>query len=258
MNHPLHVHTPWRMIDALLPFLLENHLQPEVAFQASDLASLSHNQLTSIADLFRERGLSITVHAPFMDLNPGALDPLVANSTGVRLRQSIDAAAWLQAKLIVIHPGYDRWRYDRQPEIWLEKACEFFPPLLDHASCSGQQLALENIFEENPNTLVSLIDYLDHPSLGHCFDIGHWHLFGSDFPIDLWLQALGPKLFHLHLHDNFGKADDHLPLGTGQIDFAPLATYLKTCPFFPSMTLEAHNLEDLKHSLAALPKILHI
>jgi len=252
----IHVHTPWRQIDSLLPFLLKNRLQPEIAFLAADLDLLDLTQLSAVADTLSANGLSTTVHAPFMDLNPGALDPLVASSTYQRLVQTLQAAARLKAGLVVIHPGYDRWHYDRQPKIWLERARSFFPPLLDCAAEAGVRLALENIFEESPENLVALVSDLDHPFFGHCFDIGHWHLFGRGVPLRNWLSALGSKLFHLHLHDNRGQADDHLPVGQGKIDFSPLVRYLRLSGPSPSLTLEAHTLRHLKRSLKTLPAIL--
>lgn len=254
----IHVHTPWRAIDGLLPLLLKKRLQPEIAFQAADLEDLDPAKVAAVSSTLAAHGLKITVHAPFMDLNPGALDPLVAETTRQRLEQTIQAAAALHAHLIVVHPGYDRWRYDRQPQLWLGRASAFFPPLLDLAGRSGVRLALENIFEEAPDTLTALVQTLDHPCFGHCFDIGHWNLFGRAIPLEHWLSALGDKLFHLHLHDNRGRADDHLPVGGGEIDFHPLGAYLKGRHRLPSITLEAHNLKDLKRSLKALPGVLGI
>jgi sugar phosphate isomerase/epimerase len=109
-------------------------------------------------------------------------------------------------------------------------------------------MALENIFEVRTETLVALLDSIDSQLLGHCFDIGHWHLF-AEASLAEWFGALGPRLVHLHLHDNFGKHDEHLPVGEGGIDFASLFSLIATLPQRPTMTLEAHSQEALLRSM---------
>ena len=67
--------------------------------------------------------------------------------------------------------------------------------------------------------------------------------------MDEWLKAVSSKLIQLHLHDNHGRADEHLPVGDGTIDFSPLLRHLKGMSALPSITLEARSLEHLQRSL---------
>jgi len=244
----LYVHVPFRQLEATLPFLLEHRLQPEIAFKGPDLDQLSLDALRQTGRQLKAAGLACTVHAPFMDLNPGALEPLVFAATRRRFAQSLNAAEALGARLVVFHPGYDPWKYGGQDHLWLEQNQLFWPPLLDRAAQAGCRMALENIFEVRTETLATLLDSIDSPLLGHCFDIGHWHLF-AEVSLAEWFAALGPRLSHLHLHDNFGKHDEHLPVGEGGIDFASLFSLLVTLPQQPTMTLEAHSQEALLRSM---------
>jgi sugar phosphate isomerase/epimerase len=246
---------PFRLRDRYLPFILEQRLQPEVAFLAEDFSHPINESLQHLARELSRVGLSATVHAPFMDLNPGALDPLVREVTLSRYHQTLDAASILGAKLVVFHPGYDRWRYAGQSRLWIDQSLKFWPPLLKRAEHQQIRMTLENIFEEEPFSLAALVSEIDSDWLGHCFDIGHWHLF-SQTPINEWLTALGPRLFHLHLHDNHGKYDAHLPIGDGDIDFPLLFSWLSSHQVKPSMTLEAHSPELLLRSKAAAAKLL--
>jgi sugar phosphate isomerase/epimerase len=67
---------------------------------------------------------------------------------------------------------------------------------------------------------------------------------------------LGPYIGQLHLHDNHGSHDEHLPLGSGKIDFYQLFTYLKSNEIpQPIITLEPHQEEDLWPSLDYLAKV---
>lgn len=255
MSERLHVHVPWTHLQSALPFLLERGLQPEIAFKGPDLDLLSPTQLRDANRRLAGAGLNVTIHAPFADLNPGALEPLVFESTRQRFFQTMEAADRLGARLVVFHPGYDRWKYGGLDHLWLEQNLRFWPPLLKLAAEQDCMMVLENIFEQDAGTLSNLLSALDSPWLGHCFDIGHWNLFAGVSLSD-WFDALGSRLVHLHLHDNFGQGDDHLPVGEGNIDFVALLELIPNLPAAPTMTLEAHTQENLLRSLAGVAPFL--
>lgn len=248
MNTPLGAHVPWSQIDQYLSLVLDLGLYPEIAIKGPELDSIDHDVLQKTAQALAVAKLRPTLHAPFFDLNPGALDPLIRQVTFKRLSQALSVANQLNAHLMVIHPGVDKWRYPNLEQTWLSLAREFFKPLIEQAKKCDCRLAIENIYEETPETLVQLTNEIDSDWFGHCFDAGHWRLFGKR-PMSKWLAAISPRLLHLHLHDNHGKADEHLPVGEGHIDFTPLRLALDEMPTLPSMTLEAHSLEHLERSL---------
>lgn len=251
----MYVHVPFRCLEESLPFLLERHLQPEIAFKGPDLDRLPARELRKAGQRLATAGLAVTVHAPFHDLNPGAMEPLVHAVTRRRLLQAVDAAERLGARVVVVHPGYDPWKYGGQDHLWLQQSLDFWPTLLARAADAGCVLALENIFEVRPDLLAMLLRQLSSPCLGHCFDVGHWRLF-SDSSLADWFAALGPHLVHLHLHDNRGKQDEHLPVGEGDIDFSSLFAHVAALPAPPTMTLEAHSREMLLRSLAGVARYL--
>jgi sugar phosphate isomerase/epimerase len=250
----LHAHLPWQRCAEFLPRILALGLAPEIAFKGPELDDLPAAGINAVARELASISRRPTVHAPFFDLSPGAMEPLVRRVTLQRLTQALEAAGLLGAQLMVVHPGFDRWRYPNLAATWTSQAAEFFPPLLQLAERLDCRLALENIYEETPETLVNLVTALDSPWFGHCFDIGHWRLFGK-LPQAQWLAAIAPRLIHLHLHDNRGQADDHLAVGEGTIDFAPLLALLPTLTTPPSMTLEAHDPDELQRSLQ---NVLHL
>jgi len=251
MDNVLHVHLPLRALKKRLRWLLRNRFQPEVACQGKELDKLDHTILRFLGKRLAEEQLRLTIHAPFFDLNPGSHDPAIEMITRRRFHQTLDVAESLQASLVVFHPGFDRWRYDRQPELWHEQSRKFWPSLIERAAELNCQLVLENIFEDSPETLARLLDQLDSPWLGHCFDVGHWNLFS---PVSLkdWFTRLGHHTRHIHLHDNRGKVDEHLPIGQGTINFSELFQQIDRLQPVPSMTLEAHTLRELTKSLAAV------
>ncbi len=247
----LHAHLPWQRRAEFLPHILKLGLAPEIAFKGPDLDDLPAAGLNAIAGELAGCGRRPTVHAPFFDLSPGAMEPRVRQITLQRLTQALEAAGVLGAQLMVVHPGYDRWRYPNLAATWTTQAAETLTRLLPLAERLDCRLALENIYEDTPETLVNLVAAIDSPWFGHCFDIGHWQLFGR-LPQIEWLAAIAPRLLHLHLHDNHGESDDHLPVSEGRIDFSPLLALLPKLPQPPSITLEAHAPDELQRSLANL------
>ena len=247
-NLRLGAHVPWAQVDTYLKLVINLCMAPEIAIKGPELDTLDPILLTHIAQSLATAAIRPTVHAPFFDLNPGALDPLIRQVTYQRLTQSLSVAEQLNAHLMVIHPGVDKWRYPNLDQVWKSLAKDFFPPLIEQAAACDCRLAVENIYEETPDVLVELVEEIDSEWFGHCFDAGHWHLFGKR-PMAEWLDAISPRLFHLHLHDNHGRADEHLPVGEGTIDFTPLQIKLQRISRLPSMTLEAHTLDHLKRSI---------
>ncbi len=174
MSERLHVHLPYRNLEAGLPLVLDQGLQPEIAFRGPDLDAASLQELRGLGRRLAGAGLAVTVHGPFHDLNPGALEPLVWQATRQRFLQTLEAAAALGARLVVFHPGYERWKYGGQDHLWLEQNLLFWPPLLVVARQAGIKIAVENIFETVPATLVALFQAFPQADFGHCFDVGHW------------------------------------------------------------------------------------
>lgn len=244
MPDMLHVHIPFSQFDQHFPLLQKHRLQPEIAFKWPDLDPTLLPRVKQAGLCLAAEGLKVTVHAPFMDLNPGALEPLVREATRKRWMQTLEFAEILHARVVVLHPGFDRWRYGGQSRPWIDACLEFFPPFLEQAERQQSLLVLENIFEETPETLAEVLRRLDSPWLGHCFDAGHWRLFAK-CSMEKWFEVLAPWMRHLHIHDNCGDRDAHLAVGEGDIDFSRLFQLVGGLRNSPTMTLEIHDCEAL-------------
>ena len=66
---------------------------------------------------------SLWLHAPFAELHPCAIDPLVRDIAARRYRQTIAMARRLNVKRIVIHDGYVPFVYF--PEWFIEQSIDF-------------------------------------------------------------------------------------------------------------------------------------
>jgi sugar phosphate isomerase/epimerase len=255
MSKRVFVHVPYGKLHEELPFLVERRLNPEIFFSAPALDALLPEELAAAAGVLSGEGLACTIHAPFMDLNPGSLESLLRDATMHRFSQVLDAAEILKPQVMVFHPGFDRWRYGEAVNAWLELSVAIWRKVLVRARGIGTVIAVENIFEEEPSTLKALFEAADDASLRHCFDVGHWNLF-KKVTMEQWFEALGTRIAEVHIHDNRGTRDDHAPPGEGAIDFEQFFALMERYAPDAAYTVEAHSKEHLERSLTVLKPYL--
>ena len=167
-------------------------------------------------------------HAPFAELTPCAIDPLVRQVTEKRYRQAADMARELGVRRLVIHGGFVPQVYF--PEWYVEQSVLFWRELLAELP-PDMTVALENVMEPQPRLLAETARQVDDPRLGLCLDIGHANTFVSRVPPLEWVAPMAPWLRHVHLHNNLGQEDLHDPLGRGSIPMEQvLDTILELCP----------------------------
>jgi sugar phosphate isomerase/epimerase len=247
----IYVHVPFAMLLERLKYIERMGLQPEIYINADVLDSPPVSQLKQVERVLRLNKLGCTVHAPFMDLSPGAVDKRIRRLSLERIVGLVRMVAELAPQVIVVHPGYDDLHYGDSQDLWFQNSLETWHTVLEEAQKHKLRLALENIFDKTPLLLAKLIKTLNSQFFGHCFDIGHFNLF-ADYPLADWFDFLGPHLFELHLHDNNGIKDEHLGLGEGSIDLRMIFGELKIRNLEPILVIEAHT---EKQALLSLERI---
>ena len=181
---------------------------------------------------------SLWLHAPFAELSPCAIDPLVRDAALRRFRQTIQAAQALGVTRIVVHGGYIPLVYF--PEWFVEQSVRFWRELLSDVP-EGMTLAVENVMEPEPRLLADIAAQVDDPRLGLCLDVGHANSSASKTPPLEWIAPMAPWLRHVHLHNNEGGWDLHAPLGQGTVPMEQvLDTVLRQCPA-ATFTIENQN-----------------
>lgn len=253
MNRKLHAHLPYLRLAESLEYVIQGRINPEIYFSSEALDGLTCGDLSASAEQLHNAGLAVTIHAVFLDLNPGALDASIREATRRRFQQVFQAAEILKPRVIVFHPGFDELRYGDSRAAWLKNSIAFWREFLPHARKLGCTIAVENIFEKEPSTLRELLEAIDDPCFRHCFDVGHWNLFAT-VEMEEWFAELGHFMAEIHLHDNHGRTDEHLPPGEGQIDFELLFNLLKRFAPDALWTIEAHSRDHLERSLEYIAK----
>jgi len=167
-------------------------------------------------------------HAPFAELTPCAIDPLVRQVAEKRLLQAAETASSLGVTRMVCHGGFIPHVYF--PEWYVEQSAVFWKELLADVP-PDTVLAVENVMEPGPEMLVQIAGQVNDPRLGLCLDVGHANASTSKTPPLAWIAPMAPWLRHIHLHNNLGDWDLHDPLGQGTIPMEQvLDTLLDQCP----------------------------
>jgi sugar phosphate isomerase/epimerase len=229
---------------------------PEIYFSGSTLDRLTPEAAGTVAESLRSAGIATTTfHAPFNDICPGARDEEVRLVTVRRLRQAVSLAPLFRPLGIVMHGGYWNWLFDFDAEAWLERARRTFSEVMEAAERAAVDISVENVFDEVPDHLLELRESIGSKRLGFCFDAGHATLF-SRLPVQKWLEAFGPHLREMHIHDNRGLRDDHLPVGEGSINFRGVLLAAGDVGANPILTVEPQREDHFHRSVLSLRAIL--
>lgn len=156
----------------------------------------------------RARGIRLSVHARWQ-VNPFQVEawPL--------LERDVQLAHDLGATVFNIHLF---------PAEGVEAYARALTPLLRVCAKARIRLAIENTPETTPRHFNDLFAALRSATsapagmVGMCFDLGHANLCAATHnnylayfdQLDRWVPII-----HLHVHENWGDADSHLPLFTG-------------------------------------------
>ena len=192
---------------------------------------------------------SDTVHGAFFDITVTSSDPLIRDASDYRVKQSIEITERLGARGVVFHTNYlSDFRSRSYRDGWVSGNIRYW-----REQCAAHPdvcIFLENMFDESPELLKRVADGLfDVPNFGVCLDLAHAFL--SEVPTDGWTEALFGSVRHIHINDNDGREDLHLPVGEGIIDWSVLRDG-RLFARDPSVLIEVTGLEKLRASLAFL------
>jgi L-ribulose-5-phosphate 3-epimerase len=144
------------------------------------------------------------------------------------LQQAIDLAVALGSSCVSLWSGVVR---DAAAEsvLW-DRLTSGLQPVLDHAASRSMQLG----FEPEPGMFIDTLTRFDelqrrmgHPlQLKLTIDLGHMECMG-EWPLARTLRHYARQLVNVHLDDMRPCIHEHLPLGTGLLEFPPLFEALR-------------------------------
>lgn len=191
-------------------------------------------------------------HAPF---HSSCGDPEKDERICRMIERSVECAAILGAKAIVVHPKQHLKYADHAAQL-REMNLEFYARLARLGEKCGIRIAVENMWqcrdERRPDGRIwicdstcsapeEFCDYVDMTGsrwVTACLDIGHAPLTGRD-AADMIVLLGHDRLTALHVHDNDLIEDAHTLPFMGKIDFEPVCRALAKIRYTGDMTLEA-------------------
>ena len=144
------------------------------------------------------------------------------------LKRAIDVAEDLPFPRMIFHMGGTRETADPRKR---DAAFSSLEHLMLHARHVGVTICVENTTSEmgDPAYLRSFYDETRLSGLRFNFDIGHAHLADgiAEERIEKSFAPLRDLIVGVHVHDNHGEKDEHLPPYDGTIDWPAAIKVLK-------------------------------
>jgi sugar phosphate isomerase/epimerase len=160
--------------------------------------------------------------------------PELRNSARLLFSAACDVFAALGAELVNVHPDPITRTYPRAEAVAANAAA--VAELADAADERGLRLMVENL-GRSFGTVEELAPLFDaDPRIGFHFDAGHANLSGR--PVGELLDAFGERLVHVHVSDNLGVDDLHLPLGAGSVPWEEVLSALHGVGYDGTVTVE--------------------
>jgi sugar phosphate isomerase/epimerase len=216
---------------------------------AAEILSMGRHSLLDApnARVIELAGLPFTVHGPFLHFEYGSRTGRYHRAALEEHRRHLAVAAELGALVYVMHPDLQRKSRGRDARVVKTLQASFEELAMLQEEC-GVTIAVENLPFVHHTHFRAPGD-LDLCGLGLCLDVGHAAVTGT---LDAWLGDDRYQLKHVHLHDNEGHVggDQHLPLGRGVIDAAPVVQLARAAG--ATVVLEHKNEADVIESLRHL------
>jgi len=194
--------------------------------------------------------IQYSIHPPAWDINLTSENKEIRNASFNEYKKAIEFAGMIKARHVVIHPGFcyspifKKETAKQRAHDSINRLCEIAEPL-------NVRLAVENVGYHGTSLytqdefVVSLQDTAE--TAGYLIDVGHAHL--NRWDVSEVIHAVKDRLIGLHLHDNGGLSDDHLPITEGKINWEKIIRTINDDQIQCDFILEyapATSLEKLK------------
>lgn len=231
---------------------------------AMDPPQAHHSQLREqkrqIRSALASSGMGLVCHLPTF-VYTADLTESIRQASLKEVLGALETAAELEAEKVVLHPSYIGGLAVFVMQEAMAMAMETFEQFARRASALGLTVCIENMFPKyqpfvEPDDFIPIFNAFPHFKL--VFDIGHAHMDDlSGDRIAGFLRRFGDRLEHVHISDNHGFLDDHLPVGKGSVDFDLFVRTLCQMGYDGTFTLEifSRDRNDLMRSKQKLIKL---
>ena len=203
-----------------------------------------------LAEMGRAAGVGFSLHLPFVDWNIASLVPQMQRLSLERTQRAILFGAEIGAACGVLHSGLVPLRSSEAVVYALQQLHQALGQLELAIPVAVENLGLSDAdLLETPADLQALLE--KHPQYGYCLDVGHALIQRGTGGPQEYHHLLHKRLIHFHLHDNHGLEDEHLPCGSGLVNWEWVRSVLRG--FAGTVALEVTGgLEGVRQSVALL------
>lgn len=206
-------------------------------------------------------GMSLICHLPTF-IHTADLTKSIREASHEELLNSLTVGNELGARKVVLHPSFVGGMGRNVPELSRQYAMECLDAVALLAEKGDYRVCLENLFARltpftTPDDFAAVFERW--PQMAMTLDVGHAFIDGHGMDRILeFINRFGNRIHHVHISDNFGRRDDHLAVGDGDIDFKALISALKKIQYDDTITLEIFTPDrtDLVRSRNALQKMI--
>lgn len=192
----------------------------------------------SMCETLTDCGIDIVVHLPFA-VDPGSPFTPVREGAITELTAGMELAADLGAERVVFHPSSDAWDLGWTNADCREFVHESLDELIPAALAYDLEPCIENVVSSyyDVSTFPELLER--YPDASMTFDTSHALLAGTDeSEMAEFVRVHADRIEHLHLVDTRNDTDEHLPVGTGRIEFETIFDGLAAVGWSGTATLE--------------------
>ncbi|MFC1533276.1 sugar phosphate isomerase/epimerase family protein [Thermodesulfobacteriota bacterium] len=190
--------------------------------------------------------MGIVCHLPTF-VSTADLTPVLREASLNEVLESMEVAAGFEPLKVVLHPSHISGLGILVRDKVHRYAMKSLEAIVAKADRLGIYICIENMFPHSglladPQDFVEIFQRF--PALGLTLDTGHAHLTGKGVTKSLeFINKFDDRIGHIHVSDNFGTNDNHLPIGTGTIDFPTIIKALKKIEYDGTITLEVFSLD---------------
>ena len=220
-----------------------------------EYAELVHQYPAEFIDseILESYSLKYSIHAPFMDVNIASPQDQSRLNSIAQIKSSIDLANEINAEAVVVHPGLISFLANKyfKKEVY-EFANQSIKEIGDYAKNLGVMATIENMPNFEPmiyQNIADLNQLLVENEMHMTLDIGHANHVG--YAPD---EMIFDSIKHIHVHDNLGDDDSHLPLGEGSIDLKYIINTLESKNYDGIYILEVNDYDSIKKSYEYMKK----
>lgn len=210
----------------------------------------------AVAEAADDHGIDLAVHLPFA-LDIGSPYEHVREGAIRELSAGLETAADLNAGKAVVHADSDAWRPAWDREAVRENVLDSLTQLDVVAEEYGVELCVENIPDEWFD-LEDFDDLFESTDASMTFDTGHAYVEGYDAAAQQeFLAEHADRISHVHVNDVRQQEDEHVPVGSGVLDFGRILDPLDTATlslevFTPSYEYVATSANTLRRQVDGL------